>query len=241
MIIKDVVIDSNTFFNDTAEAKAHVADKALKYIRREWHRSGLPTSHGGSLGQVTVKNQVEDLARRQEELRRMLKQRHETKSAEPLQSNASVSASVDMSDPAQARAFVEGFKVGQLAAQREAAGCGSSPPSIPQSRGRSRSPGRGRSSSQSKAGEAYRQRSPIRDGLKTSHGALSPPRYFDGSRHGVCPQVSFLSQSISVACVLRASYRPWAVFHKACLLTNDSRQILACPRPIGTGPAALLR
>lgn len=185
MILKDIVIDSNTVFNDPADAKAHVADKALRYIRREWPRSGFPASSGGTPEQAAVKNKVEDLGRRQEELRQMLKQRHQTKSAEPAQSSPPVCSGVDMTDPAQARAFVEGFKVGQLAAQREAAGSGSSPSSIPQSRRRSQSPGRGRSSSRSKADESYRQRSPIRDATKTSRGALSPPRYFDGSRHGM--------------------------------------------------------
>lgn len=185
MIVKDIVIDSNTFFDDPADAKAHVAAKALRYIRREWPRSGLPASCGGATAQAAVKNQVDDPDRRQEERRQMLKQRHHTRSAEPAQSSPAASSSVDMTDPAQARAFVEGFKVGQLAAQREAAGNGSSPLSIPQSRRRSRSPGRRRSSSQSKADESYRQRSPIRDATKTSRGAVSPPRYFDGSRHGM--------------------------------------------------------
>lgn len=185
MILKDIVIDSNTLFNDAADAKAHVADKALRYIRREWPRNGLPASYGGTRKQAADKKQAEDLSRREEELRRTLKQRHQTKSAEPPQSSPPVSSGVDMSDPVQVRAFVEGFKLGQLAAQQEAARSGSSPPSIPQSRRRSRSPGRGRSSSQSKAGEPYRQRSPIRDTSKASRGALSPPRYFDGSRHGM--------------------------------------------------------
>lgn len=185
MILKDIVIDSNTLFNDAADAKAHVADKALRYIRREWPRSGFPTSHGGTRRQAADKKQVEDPSRREEELRRMLKQRHQTKSAEPPQSGPALSSGVDMSDPVQVRAFVEGFKLGQLAAQQEAAGSRSPPPNIPQSRRRSRSPGRGRSSSQSKADESYRQRSPIRDTSKTDRGAVSPPRYFDGSRHGM--------------------------------------------------------
>lgn len=185
VVVKDIVIDSNTLFNDPADAKAHIADKALKYIRREWPRNGFPASCGGNPGQATVKNQMEDLSRRQEELRQMLNQRHQTKSAEPPQGSPLVSSGVDMTDPAQARAFVEGFKVGHLAAQREAAGSGSSPPNLPRSRRRSRSPCRGRSSSQSKAEESYRQRSPTRDGTKTSRGASSPPRYFDGSRHGM--------------------------------------------------------
>ncbi|KAK7735812.1 hypothetical protein SLS63_003772 [Diaporthe eres] len=184
VILKDIVIDSNTLFNDAADAKAHVADKALRYIRREWPRSGFPTSHGGTRRQAADKKQVEDPSRREEELRRMLKQRHQTKSAEPPQSGPPVSSGVDMSDPVQVRAFVEGFKLGQLAAQQEAAGSRSSPPNISQSIRRSRSPGRGRSSSQSKPDESYRQRSPIRDASKTGRGAVSPPRYFDGSRHG---------------------------------------------------------
>ncbi|KAJ0122631.1 hypothetical protein J7T55_003146 [Diaporthe amygdali] len=183
--VKDIVIDSNTLFNDPLDAKAHVADKALKYIRREWPRNGLPASYNSAPGAATVKNQVEDLGRRQEELRQMLKQRQQTKSAEPLQNSPPVSSGVDMTDPAQARAFVEGFKVGQLAAQREAAGGGSSPPSIPPSRRRSRSPARRRSGSQGNADDSYRQRSPIRDATKTGTEAFSPPRYFDGSRHGM--------------------------------------------------------
>lgn len=185
VVLKDIVISSNTLFNDAADAKAHVADKALRYIRREWPRNGLPASYGNNRRQAAVKNQVEDPGRREEELRQLLKQRHQTKSAEPPHRSPPLSSGVDMSDPVQVRAFVEGFKVGQLAAQREAAGSGSSPPSIPQSRRRSQSPGRGRSSSQSKADEPYRKRSPIRDTSKTSREALSPPRYFDGSRHGM--------------------------------------------------------
>jgi len=186
VIVKDIVIDSNSLFDDPGAAKAHIADKALRYIRREWPRNGLPASYGGTSGPTAVKTQVEDLGRRQEELRQMLKRRHQTKSTEPRQNGNSppVSPSVDMADPAQAQAFVEGFKVGRLAGLREATGSGSSPPSIPQSRRRSRSPGRGRSSSQSKADELYRQRSPIRDAPKTSRTAPSPPRPFDGSRHG---------------------------------------------------------
>lgn len=182
------MIDSNTLFDDPAAAKAHIADKALRYIRREWPRNGLPASYGGT-PEPTVKTNAEDLGRRQEELRQLLKRRHQAKSSEPRQSGNSppASSSVDMSDPAQAQAFVEGFNVGRLAGLREASGSGPSPPSIPQSRCRSRSPGRGRSSSQSKADKAeepYRHRSPIRDATRTGRTAPSPPRYFDGSRHG---------------------------------------------------------
>ncbi|KAG8163235.1 hypothetical protein KVR01_006532 [Diaporthe batatas] len=188
VIVKDIVINSNSLFDDPAAAKAHIADKALRYIRREWPRNGLPASYGGTPEPTAVRTNMEDLGRRQEELRQLLKQRHQAKSIESKKSGSSppVSASVDMSDPAQAQAFVEGFNVGRLAGLREASGSGASPPSIPQSRRRSRSPGRGRSSSQSKAEKAeepYRQRSPIRNATRTSRTAPSPPRYFDGSRH----------------------------------------------------------
>lgn len=213
VIVKDIVINSNTFFDDPTDAKAHVAEKALKYIRREWPRGGLPPSHGGTPVQTAVRNKVEDLSRRQEELRQRLKQRHQTRSVEPPQSSPSVTSGVDMTDPAQARAFVEGFKIGQLAAQRGAAGGGSSPPSAPQSRRRSRSPGRRRSSSQGKADESYRQRSPVRDATKSSRGVFSPPRYFDGSRHGMLPHAIFINRAISEAHVLGASQRPLMVCH----------------------------
>lgn len=176
------MIDSNSLFDDPTAAKAYIADKAIRYIRR----NGLPASHGGNPGPTAVKIKVEDLGRRQEELRQILKQRHQSKSTEPQQNGNKppVSSAVDMADPAQAQAFVEGFKVGRLAGLREAAGSGSSPPSISHSRRRSRSPGCDRSGSQIKADELYRQRSPIRDAAKASRSAPSPPRYFDGSRHG---------------------------------------------------------
>ncbi|POS69582.1 hypothetical protein DHEL01_v212024 [Diaporthe helianthi] len=188
VVVKDIVIDSNSLFDDPAAAKAHIADKALRYIRREWPRNGLPASYGGTPEPIAPKTSVEDLGRRQEELRQLLKRRHQAKSTETQSSGNSppASSSVDMSDPAQAQAFVEGFNVGRRAGLREASGSGPSPPSIPQSRRRSRSPGRGRSSSQSKVAkseEPYRQRSPIRDAIRTSRIAPSPPRYFDGTRH----------------------------------------------------------
>ncbi|KAL1873559.1 hypothetical protein Daus18300_003924 [Diaporthe australafricana] len=185
VIVKDVVISSNALFDDPSDAKAHIADKALKYVRREWPKHGSTTSRGGIAGAPTIKKQGDDLGRRREELRQVLKQRHQTKTAEPLLSSPSVSSGVDMTDPEQARAFVEGFKIGQLAAQREAAGISSSPSDTSLMRRRSRSPAHQNSSSQGKSDEAYRQRSPVRDATKRSRGAPSPPRYFDGSRHDV--------------------------------------------------------
>jgi hypothetical protein len=82
VIVKDIVIDSNSLFDGPAAAKAHIADKALRYIRREWPNNGLPASYGGSPGPTAVKTQVEDLGRHQEELRQLLKRRHQAKSTE---------------------------------------------------------------------------------------------------------------------------------------------------------------
>jgi hypothetical protein len=189
------VIESNSLFDDPAAAKAHISDKALRYIRREWPRNGLPGSYGGSLGPTFTNANGDDLGRRQDELRQLLKRRQQAKSTEPRHNGPPESSCVDMTDPAQARAFVEGFHVGHLAGLREAAGSGSSPPSIPQSRRRSRSPGRGRSASPSRADGKYRHRSPIHGATKASRSAPSPPRYFDGSRHGKSMQATFPSCS----------------------------------------------
>ncbi|ROV94337.1 hypothetical protein VMCG_08656 [Cytospora schulzeri] len=189
VVLQDLVVQSNTQFDNLFDAKVHVADKALKQLRCKWPMAGPTRGRGHVLKAKNSNPQIIDSVRRQEELRQQLVRRPQSKSAETAQPRPMAPPSVDMSDPAQARAFVEGFKMGQVAAKRAGAGRGSSPSRVKDSetrlRTRSRSPGAHDGGPHSNGGRRHRHRSPLRDRgvTKIKSEFSSPPRYHDGSRH----------------------------------------------------------
>ncbi|KAH8752214.1 hypothetical protein F5883DRAFT_621453 [Diaporthe sp. PMI_573] len=56
--VKGHVINSNTLFSNTADAKTHVAEQALSYIRNNLPRSGLATSYSRARAKADDKNQT---------------------------------------------------------------------------------------------------------------------------------------------------------------------------------------
>lgn len=187
VILKDIVVQSSSQFHNPVDAKMNVAEKALRQVRREWPTSGPNKGREHSPTTTTSNPHVSDTVHRQEELRWQLMRRHKTKNAEIPQPSPLEASGVDMSDPTQARAFVEGFKIGQMAAQRAAGRNGSSVSSIKESqtqrRTRSQSPAIQDGSSHSNGGRRYRYRSPLRGSSKVNCDSASPPRYYDGGRH----------------------------------------------------------
>lgn len=187
VVMHGLVVHGNTQFDNVLDAKIHVAAKALRQLRCKWPMAG-PARGRGHVSKVTNSNfQVRDSVRREEALRQQLMRRHQSKGVETPQPGPIAPSSVDMGDPAQARAFIEGFKEGQIAAKRAAAGHQPSPTRVKESetglRTRSRSPAAHNSSSRSSGVRRHRHRSPLRGAPKIKSEFSSPPRYYDGSRH----------------------------------------------------------
>lgn len=198
IVIQDYVVQSNKSFADAQLAKLHTAAKAHGIVQR-WPKSGTPPeTYAASSGKVVdIKSEVmgidcegHDPLRRQHELREQLlksqqmkdrEQRSQTKETGSRPTSAALSSSeVDMTNPIEARAFVEGFKMGQLAAMRDAQAAAKalSPPSMSSRsfpRSRSRSPVRS-----TKGDRIRHHRSPI---------ARARPRYTDGNRHARDPSL----------------------------------------------------
>ncbi|ROW14763.1 hypothetical protein VPNG_03836 [Cytospora leucostoma] len=184
VFLNDIIIHDNTKFATAADAKAYVAEKALKQLRHKWPMPG-PTKGFQHVPPTTASDkQVSDPVRRQEELRQQLMRRNKSKIAETTQYNLMASSNIDMGDPAQARAFVEGYKMAQLAAQRAA----DEPRSLsrhepsPKLRTRSRSPTSQKAGSHSRGGRAHRHRSPFRDSSRAK-GASSSRHNHGARRH----------------------------------------------------------
>lgn len=105
---------------------------------------------------------------------------------EETDSQMGLSAVVDLADPAQARAYVEGFRMGQLASSQGTNGTSSRERENVLRHGRSHS----RSDSLSQSRSPKRSRSDVHRrpsessarGSKNRRGK-SPLRYYDGSRH----------------------------------------------------------
>ncbi|KAK7744107.1 hypothetical protein SLS53_003628 [Cytospora paraplurivora] len=120
VFLNDIIIHDNTKFATAADAKAYVAEKALQQVRHKCPMPG-PTKGSQHVPPPTASyKEVSDPIRRQEELRQQLMHRNKSNIAETTQYNLMASSNIDMGDHAQARAFVEGYKMGQLAAQRAA-------------------------------------------------------------------------------------------------------------------------
>ncbi|KUI62708.1 hypothetical protein VP1G_09823 [Cytospora mali] len=168
VILRNIVVHSSTDFDNAVDARAHVAEKALKKVRHAWPVAGPSSMHACISTSTTNKPKVKN---------------EETPQPAPM-----APSSIDMSDPVQARAYVEGFRMGQLSSHEDTATHGLSSPGFKQpetqARTRSRSPTVHRDSSHSIGGGRHRHRSPLRGSSKTKSEFSSPPRHHDG-RHGL--------------------------------------------------------
>lgn len=185
--LQDLAVHSDTQFDNAVDAKVHVADKAVKQLRCKWPRPG-PNNWRRQTSTTTNNNfQVKDSFHRQEDWRQQSVHRHQSKGTEVYQPGLMAPSSVDMTDPTQARAFVEGFKMGQVASQRANAKHGSLPPrtKAPETglRYRSRSPAAYKSGSHGNGARHHRYRSPLRGAPRIKSEFSSPPRYHTRSRH----------------------------------------------------------
>lgn len=154
VLVQTVVIQGSKHYEKPQDAKAHTAIKALKTVQ-SWPVPGsthLPASSGG----------------RREPQHGGKAEAGKGAPRPSGPSGPSMASGVDMSDPLQARAFVEGFRMGQLSA-------------MPGGRSTEAQPEGGRSKKMS-ASLRSRSRSPRRC-RQDSHRSRSPRRYFDGSRH----------------------------------------------------------
>lgn len=160
ILVQTIVIEGSKYYDNVQEAKANTALKALKTVQ-SWPVPGpsiaaVPSGGRQEPHRVSRVSNVSVLETEKE-------------MPMPRQSGPSSASGVDMSDPLQAKAFVEGFRMGQLAAvpkgrRVEARSEGKENKRIPDSlRSRSRSPRRRRGDSR--------------------HRTRSPQPYFDGSRH----------------------------------------------------------
>lgn len=141
IVMQNHVVQSNKSFDDPQVAKVHTAAKAHEIVQR-WPLSGFssPTYAAPPKKAAGVKvvapganPEGHDHSRRQQELRAQLlknKQRLQSKDGERRSQAKDLgtqpvftgfpSSEVDMTNPIEARAFVEGYKMGQLAAMRDA-------------------------------------------------------------------------------------------------------------------------
>ncbi|KUI70165.1 hypothetical protein VM1G_05749 [Cytospora mali] len=167
VILRNIVVHSSVDFDNPVDARAHVAEKALKKVRYAWPIAGPSSMHACNSTSTTSKTKVKN---------------EETPQPAPM-----APSSIDMSDPVQARAYVEGFRMGQLSSHEDAAIHALSSPGFGQperqARTRSRSPTVHRGSSPSNGGGRHRHRSPLWGSSKTKSEFSSPPRPHDG-RHG---------------------------------------------------------
>lgn len=139
-------------------------------------------------------HQGPDHLRRQQELRARLLKNKQSQITEKRSQPREVGSQpptfgfpcseVDMANPIEARAFVEGYKMGQAAMRgaQAAADAFSSPRALNRSfiKSRSRSPDHS-----IKRDRSYRERSPVKTSVQASIKSeqhLSSPRYYDGSR-----------------------------------------------------------
>lgn len=206
IVIQNHVVQGDRSFSDPQFAKVDVAAKALSIVQK-WPMPSFfrdasvapPKKAAGMMGVAIPGSRMSpDHLSRQQELRaRLLKnkqlqggeQRIETKKVGSQSiSTGFASAEVDMTNPVEARAFVEGYKMGQLAAVRDAQAAAEG--LSPHLRGdRFFSESRSRSPSRSTKGDRnYRCRSPIvptsQPHIKYEQGpAVRSRSYYDGSRH----------------------------------------------------------
>lgn len=152
VLVQNVVVQGSRLYDNPQEAKATTSLKALKTVQ-SWP---VPSSA----------NPTTSFRGRQESQR---VSETETEKIMPRPSGPSSASGVDMSDPLQARAFVEGFRMGQLAAA----------PKRPNTEDRAEKKENKRISESLRS----RSRSPRRRRRGSRHRSRSVRPYFDGSRH----------------------------------------------------------
>lgn len=152
VLVQNVFIQGSRLYDNPQEAKVTTSLKALKTVQ-SWP---VPSSA----------NPTASIRGRQESQRAS---ESETEKEWPRPSGPSSTSGVDMSDPLQARAFVEGFRMGQLAAA----------PNRPSTEDRTEVQENKRMSDSRRS----RSRSPRRRRRGSRHRSRSARPYFDGSRH----------------------------------------------------------
>lgn len=133
IVIQDHVVQSSKSFPDPQVAKVHTAAKAHEIVQK-WPLSGSPPDTCAAPPQKKVvatgagREGHDHLLRKQELRERLLKTKQSREGERRSQAretgtqpvSAGLPSEVDMTNPIEARAFVEGFKMGQLAATRGA-------------------------------------------------------------------------------------------------------------------------
>lgn len=194
IVVQGIVVEGGKAFNAATEAKQHTAAKARKMVQK-WPKSGIPpTMSGGGAAHVATTDthrQFNGTVRRQDELPGQMGQgkkgnveKQNKSRAGAFQPVPMASSGVNMSNPVEARAFVEGYKMGQRASMRDTQTMATGHPLAPGilKRTRSRSPPSTRSNMGS---NHYRNRSPVGREFITSVNPdrnCSPPRYYNGNR-----------------------------------------------------------
>lgn len=142
VLVQTVFVQGTRYHDNAQAAKTHTAIKALKTVQ-SW-----PVPRAVDMPPPS--------GARQED---------------PRPSGPSSASGVDMFDPLQARAFVEGFRMGQLAGRPDRSSIEAQPNSGENKR--------------TSASLQSRSRSPRRRRRRRNsrHRSRSPRRYFDGSRH----------------------------------------------------------
>ncbi|KAJ4419560.1 hypothetical protein N0V82_004863 [Gnomoniopsis sp. IMI 355080] len=150
VLVKTVVIQGFGRYDNPQEAKIHTALKALKTVQ-SWPLPRPAATAAPSVGRQWPQQLT----------------KAETKKETPRLSEPSSTSGVDMNDPLQARAFVEGFRMGQLAAVSNDRSAEARPAGKENKR----------------MSERSRSRSPRRHRRDSRHRSRSVRPYFDGSRH----------------------------------------------------------
>lgn len=152
ILVQNVFIQGTRLYDNPQEAKATTSLKALKTVQ-SWP---IPSST----------NPTASIRGRQESQH---VSESETEKEMPRPSGPSSTSGVDMSDPLQAKAFVEGFRMGQLAA-------------VP-NRLSTEDRAEGKQDRRMSESLRSRSRSPRRRRRGSRHRSRSARPYFDGSRH----------------------------------------------------------
>lgn len=169
ILVQDHLIQGSQRYENPQDAKVHTAAKALKMVQ-QWPLPDPAAPATSSLADSTNRS-----TRGRQDERNIKKEGEDEKNgalatAPPGPSHAS---GVDMADPRQARAFIEGYRMGQQAGARSSS---TEAQASDTERVSKRQPLQIRS----------RSRSSRRDGRgkkRRRYRSRSPGRYYDGSRH----------------------------------------------------------
>lgn len=175
ILLKGRLIQSSKRFDDPQDAKVHTATKALREVK-QWPLPGPVSWSLADKLKMPLSDLTNQPTRDHQRSEDVKEEEHKENFQHMGTPGPSAASGVDMTDPNQARAFVEGYRMGQVADSRGS----STEAQADDIKQIVKQP----NSSRRRSTRSARSRSPRRDHRSyRGHRSRSPPRYFDGSRH----------------------------------------------------------